>query len=547
MVNVSNDKDFLGSDPAREDRDMIDRVMGAEPLRVEQSLSVPDDDHQEKATTPPLPEDGSELDELMAQSEGEAMDRADVIGEGARWFAGWCLRFLIVGLALYVSMWALGKIWTGLLPVLLALIVATVLGPPAAWLMKHRWPRAMAALVTLVGSLALVTGVFALMAPTVRAQAPHMVDQFTQGIIRLQEMLQKPPFNVEDEQLLDLVDQATTWLQERSGDIANTVFQGISVVGSVAITLVVMLVLLFFMIKDGQDFLPWVRSIAGRRLGWHLTEVLTRSWNTLGGFIRTQAVVSLIDAIFIGLGLWLLDVPLALVLAVLTFFAGFIPIVGAFTAGFVAVVVALVANGLTTAILALVLIIVVQQVEGNILSPVLQSKAMNLHAAIVLLSVTLGSTIFGIIGAFLAVPVAAVVAVWFRYLGDLTDLRTGDKTAADIKFATEAGTVTGVQEEAAGRALRERLATLRFGHDADKEASAQTAGELEEEVGAVATARPASGRHKSDGEGNGASGNGNGNHRGDGADHGPFGGRGRTVGNMLNKVTGTITGRFRRR
>lgn len=533
MVNVSNDKDFPGNEPAREDRDMIDRVMGSEPLRVEQSLSVPEDEHQEKTTNPPLPEDGAQLDELMAEAEGEAMDRADVIGEGARWFAGWCLRFLIVGAALYVAMWALGKVWTGLLPVLLALIVATVLAPPAAWLMKHKWPRALAALVTLLGSLAVVGGVFALMAPTVRSQAPHMVDQFSQGIIRLQDMLQKPPFNVEDEQLLNLVDQATTWLQQRSGDIANTVFQGISVVGSVAITLLVMLVLLFFMIKDGQDFLPWVRSIAGRRLGWHLTEVLTRSWNTLGGFIRTQALVSLIDAVFIGLGLWLLDVPLALVLAVLTFFAGFIPIVGAFTAGFVAVVVALVANGPTTAILALALIIVVQQVEGNILSPVLQSKAMNLHATIVLLSVTLGSTIFGIIGAFLAVPVAAVVAVWLRYLGDLTDLRTGDKTAADIKFATEAGTVTGVHEEAAGRALRERLAAIRFGRDADKadaEESARAADDAEhmEAAGAVATDRTDSPRQAP------------------GGGHVP-GAAGGGLGSLMNRVTGSITDRFRRK
>ena len=474
--DVSKDDETRGGFSIRDDRDMIDEVMGAEPMRADQALSVPEDAHQRAATTPPLKEDGEELGELLQEAEGESIDRADVIGEGARWFAGWCLRFLIVCAALFVAFTALGKVWAGLLPVLLALIVATVLGPPAAFLIRHKWPAALAALVSLLGAIGIVSGVIALIAPTVRSQLPHLKEQFTSGIVELQSVLQGPPFNVEDEQLLDLLDQATNWMQERSGDIANTVFQGISVVGSVTVTLVVMLVLTFFFIKDGRHFLPWLRSITGRRLGWHLTEVMTRSWDTLGGFIRTQALVSLIDAVFIGLGLWLLDVPLALVLAVITFFAGFIPIVGAFTAGFIAVVVALVANGLTTAILVLVLIVVVQQVEGNILSPMLQSKAMNLHAAIVLLSVTLGGTLFGIVGAFLAVPVAAVIAVWLRYMGDLTDLRTGDKTAADIKFATEAGSISGLQTEAAGRAMRDRLAMLRLG-GGDKSSAKGSVGE----------------------------------------------------------------------
>ncbi|OHR33778.1 AI-2E family transporter [Corynebacterium sp. HMSC074C05] len=459
---------------AQSEKDAIDHVMGSEPLRIEQSLSIPSDAHKSAATQPDLPEDAENLDELMSENDSESIDRADVIGEGARWFAGWCLRFLITAAALYVSAMILGKIWAGVLPILLALIVSTVLAPPAVFLMKHRWPRALSALTVILGALAVLGGVVAVLAPTVQSQFPELRRQFTDGIQEVQNIIQAPPFNVKDEQILDALDQGSTWLQERSGDIANTVFQGISVVSSAAVTLMAMLVLTFFFIKDGQDFLPWLRRLTGRRLGWHLTEVLTRSWNTLSGYIRTQAIVSLIDAVFIGAGLAILNVPLAMVLAVVTFFAGFIPIVGAFTAGFIAVVVALVANGLTTAILVLLIIIAVQQIEGNILSPILQSKAMDLHAAIVLLVVLLGGGIFGIIGAFLAVPVTAVVAVWFRYLGDLTDLRTGDKTAKDIEFATDAGSISGIQIEAAGRAMRDRLASFRLGSD-DSDSSAESA------------------------------------------------------------------------
>jgi predicted PurR-regulated permease PerM len=194
-------------------------------------------------------------------------------------------------------------------------------------------------------------------------------------------------------------------------------------------------------LKDGRRFIPWLRGVTGSRVGPHLAEVLTRVWNTLGGFIRTQALVSLIDAVFIGAALLIVGVPLAIPLAILTFFGGFVPIVGAFVVGAVAVLVALVSNGVTGALIILAVILVVQQLEGNVLSPWLQSQSMNLHAAVVLLAVTLGSTIFGIIGAFLAVPTVAVVAVVLRYLDDIVASKSdpGPGTNADAEVGPGGG------------------------------------------------------------------------------------------------------------
>jgi predicted PurR-regulated permease PerM len=202
------------------------------------------------------------------------------------------------------------------------------------------------------------------------------------------------------------------------------VLSGVSAVTNVLVTLVVALILTFLFLKDGDRFLPWVHRLAGPGAGHHLEEVGHRAWATLGGFIRTQALVSLIDAVLIGVGLILVGVPLAIPLAVLTFFGGFVPIIGAFVAGAFAVLVALVSNGPTAALIVLGIVVAVQQLEGNVLSPWLQSKSMNLHAAVVLLSVTLGSTLFGLTGAFLAVPFVAVVAVVVRYLDDLVTART---------------------------------------------------------------------------------------------------------------------------
>ena len=148
---------------------------------------------------------------------------------------------------------------------------------------------------------------------------------------------------------------------------------------------------------------------------------VSRVWATLGGFIRTQTLVALIDAVIIGVGLWILGSPLAVPLAVITFFGGYIPIIGAFVSGALAVLVTLVTNDYKDALIALVIVIAVQQLEGNVLSPMLQGKNMNLHPAVVLLSVTAGGSLFGITGAFLAVPVAATVAEIMRYVNERID------------------------------------------------------------------------------------------------------------------------------
>ena len=377
----------------------------------------------------------------------DVTDRAVFIGRDGRWAAGWALRFIIFVIAAYIAGKLLGAVWAGLLPILLAILVTTVLWPVSSFLRrKASFPAALAALTTLIGFFAIFGGIIAAMTPIVRDQGAALVDQATEGVDRITEWMQGPPLNLDLGEFQNALNDVVGYIREQSSNIASGVFTGLSAATSIVVTLVVMLVLTFFFLKDGEKFLPWLRKYTGANAGWHLTEVLTRTWNTLAGFIRTQALVSLVDALFIGIGLVILGVPLAFVLAVITFFAGFIPIVGAFTAGALAVVIALVTNGVTNALLVLALIILVQQIEGNILQPVLQSKAMNLHPAIVLLSVTVGSTLFGIIGAFLAVPVAATIAVWFRYHSELVALRAGEITIDQIEIATAKGSTITSRE-----------------------------------------------------------------------------------------------------
>ncbi|NKY20055.1 AI-2E family transporter [Tsukamurella spumae] len=387
--------------------------------------------------------------------------RSEVYGAAGTWLALWSLRIVAIAAMLYVVTWVLAEFWSVLLPVLLAILLCTVLWPPVRWLRDKGLPPALATAVTLLISLGLLAGVIGLIAPSIGGQSKEIADKAVEGVGKVQKWAQGPPLNLQDEQISKFVASITKKLQESAESIASGVFTGVSAAGSFVVTLVMVAMLTFFLLKDGDKFMPWLRRHTGTPLAEHFAELLTRVWGTLGGFIRTQALVSLIDALFIGLGLVLLQVPLAGALAVITFLGGFVPIVGAFVAGALAVIVALVTNGLGTALAVLAVVVAVQQLEGNVLSPILQSRSMQLHPAVVLLAIAFGSTRFGIIGAFLAVPVAAAVAVLFRYLGELIDEQTGETPPPD--------------DEPAKPSLRDRLRRKSAPEPADEEPAADAA------------------------------------------------------------------------
>lgn len=397
----------------------------------------------------------------------DRVDRSVVIGDYFKRVSMWSLRLVFVAAAVFILWWVIGRFWQGVLPVTLAIIICTVLSSPNSWLRKHGVPSVVSAFITIGTFFAVVGAILWLIAPSIAQQSQVLYFQAFEGILSIQLWLQGPPLNLDSGDLSRYFNEAAAWLQNQAGAIAGEIFSGLGAATSVIVTLGVVLVLTFFFLKDGHRFLPWTRKIGGKQAGWHVTELLTRAWTTLSGFVRAQALVSAVDAVFIGIGLLIVDVPMALALSVITFVAGFIPIIGAFTAGALAVLVALVSLGFTEAVIVLVIVVAVQQLEGNILSPLLQSKAMNLHPVIVLLSVTVGGTLFGIVGAFLAVPVAAMIAVFFRYFQDMTSLRAGEKVASDLKFESEYGEFAGRAMEADGEIFRRRYYQDLLGGDAE--------------------------------------------------------------------------------
>jgi predicted PurR-regulated permease PerM len=362
--------------------------------------------------------------EKAATEGGHARSREQVIGHGITWLTTWTVRWIVLAIGTVLIARVVALAWPVLLPVVLAIILATVLRPPAAVLERRlHLPPTLAAAAVITVSLAIVGAIAAWVVPHVTSQVVDIAAGASDGLDRVESWLTNSRLGVTETQVATAIQSVQDRLRSSASSVAAGVLVGVSAVTSALINAVLALVLSFFFVRDGRHFLPWLQRVTGSHVGPHLAEVGSQLWQTLGGFIRTQALVGLIDAVLIGAGLLIEGVPLVASLTILTFIGAFVPIVGAVTVGALAVLVTLVSNGVTAAVIILVVILLVQQLEGNVLSPWLQGRSLRLHAAVILLSVTLGSSLFGVVGAFLAVPLAASIAVVCRYLDNVVASR----------------------------------------------------------------------------------------------------------------------------
>ena len=333
----------------------------------------------------------------------------------------WALLGVVaVGVLLYTALSTLSIV---VIPLILALFPAALLSPASDWLTRRRVPAALSSLLTILGFLLVVVGGTSLLAPQIAAEAPGIVEQVESGIDQLQELLDDGlPFVEEGTDVAELLalaqEQAVSFLEREGVAIATTLAEGIA-------GLLFGLVGLFFYLKDGRRIAGWSLRLFPRDARATVGEIGTATWTTLGGYFRGQLLVALVDAVFIGLGLYLLGVPLVLPLAVLVFFGGLFPIVGAVLSGAVAVLVALATEGLAIALGALAVVLAVQQFESNVLAPVVLGKATELHPLAVIVSLTAGGVLLGILGAFLAVPIAASIARGARILRQRFDAADG--------------------------------------------------------------------------------------------------------------------------
>lgn len=342
---------------------------------------------------------------------GDTDDNSEPVGRAAvpRFLeigASWAWRFIVVLAAGAVLVWLVARLRVVVIPVLVSAMLAALLAP-AVDLLDRVMPRLLAVWITMLGMVgALVGGGYLLRSPVTTAVG-DLRAQWRTAIDDIRDWLVEGPFELDrgrvDSVFEDLGDAASRYasgLFDEPGDVAR-------LATDVVTGILLAVVLTFFFLKDGREMWRWMldRLHPARRAT--VDAAGAGAFQAIQGWIRGVAITGLVDGFLIGLALVILGVPGAVPLAVITFFAAFVPIVGATLAGALAAAVALTTEGVETAVIVAVVVLVVQQVEGDVLLPLVMYRQVALHPVVVLLALAIGAAVAGLVGAVVAVPVAA--------------------------------------------------------------------------------------------------------------------------------------------
>ena len=330
-------------------------------------------------------------------SERSLLDRA----------ASFSWRYLVVIAAFVVTVYAAGAIKVVVIPLLLGFFVAAVLSPPVQWFKRLGWSPLVAVWAGVGIVIPIVVGVVLLVVPSFVAGVGPLTDDFQAAADSFVGWLETGPLDLSETEIDGYIQDAIDSFRANLGGLTSGILGGAAVAVEVVTGAVLVLIISFFYMKDGDR--AYQALLRRARDPERVDAAVTAAWGTLGGYVRGLAIVGLVDAVFIAIGLLIVGTPLVLPLALLVFFGGFFPIVGAFLSGLLAVSVTFVNGGLVEALIVLGVVLAVQQVEGNVLHPIVFRRALSLHPLVILLAIAAGSVVFGIVGAFLAVPITAVV------------------------------------------------------------------------------------------------------------------------------------------
>ncbi|MFD1721235.1 AI-2E family transporter [Amnibacterium endophyticum] len=322
-------------------------------------------------------------------------------------FAIRCLQAIIV-IALATGVVIAGlAVKTVVISLLVALILSCAFHPLVRLLERVGLPNALAALITLLVVIGLLAGVLTLIGFAVAGQTDQLGSAVSDGIDQLETFLSGFGVQISSEQVQQALNSAGDYVT--SASFGSTALSGLSTVGNIVTGLLLVIVISFFFLRDGGRIWAFLIQVFHGEAHARAARIGQSSKEVLGAYVRGTATVAAVDSTLIGVGLFLLQVPLALPLAGLVFVTAFIPVVGATLAGAVAALVALVFNGPLIALAVIGVVILVNQVDGNLLQPLIMGKALSLHPLVILLALTAGTILGGVIGAILSVPTASVI------------------------------------------------------------------------------------------------------------------------------------------
>lgn len=326
------------------------------------------------------------------------------------WLAAWSWRLLVIGAALVAMLWLIGRTWVVFLSLLVVALLARILASPAQWLRGRGWRAGLAAATVLLGFLVLMASAVTLIGVAVAGELDQIGPTVSVAVDDLEDWLvEDSPFEIDRADIAGFRRDAGKTAGDALRASSGTLVSGAVVLVEVFVSVLLGLIVTFFALKDGDRFAAWALGLVPEDRRGLASRLAGRAWETLGGYLRGAALLGLIEGAIIGTTLVLVGAELAVPVATITFLAAFVPFVGAIVSGVVATGVALATGGADAALIVLVVVVVVQQLDNDLLAPVVYGRALNLHPVVVLLAIAGGGALFGIVGSFLAVPVTAVV------------------------------------------------------------------------------------------------------------------------------------------
>jgi predicted PurR-regulated permease PerM len=344
-------------------------------------------------------------------------DIAPGIPRGLRVATAYAWRLLVIAGAIAVAIWIVIQLKLLVVPLLIAILVTALLWPAFTWMLRHRLPRWLAIVIPVLGTVAVVAALFWLVIWQVSRQWGSVQDRTVDAVLQLRQYLIDGPLHLTEGQIDDWLQQAWTFIQQQAEVLLSGALAFGSTLGHVVTGALLALFILLCTLADGGGIWKWTLRLFPREARPAVDGAARSGWVTVVNYARTQLLVATIDAVGIGLGAFLLGVPLAIPVAVLVFLGAFVPFIGAIVTGTVAVFLALVYNGPWIAFWMLVVVLGVQQLESHVLQPILMGSAVKVHPLAVVLVVAGGAMIAGIPGALFAVPLAAFVNVFAVSIG----------------------------------------------------------------------------------------------------------------------------------
>jgi putative heme transporter len=332
---------------------------------------------------------------------------------GAAW--GWRLLVVLAVVAVLATLvWYLAAI---VVPVAIALLLAALLSPAVRWLQRRRIPRGVATALVMLGGLALLGGVLTFVIAAIVDGLPALGTQLSAGIDAIVTWFsQTGPLHLSEQQLIETRTQLFSTLRDNQATITAGALTTAVTIGEVLTESLLVIFALVFLLHGGESIWRFLLGGVPAEVRTRTDVAGRRGIAALVSYVRATAVVAVVDAVLIGVGLAILGVPLAVPLAALVFLGAFVPILGAVASGAVAVLIALVVQGPVIALVVLAILIGVMQLEGHVLQPLLLGRAVKLHPLAVVLSIAAGLVVAGIAGALLAVPLLAVLNAGIRSL-----------------------------------------------------------------------------------------------------------------------------------